>query len=363
MALNIEQVLGFVPLTAAVETVKAGIPRVLPDAFYRRNPGDRVYGDKANYIKYTGTRKTSRTAPYGSPPRQIVQLPRSSQPVKLLHTIEEIPFSQELFMALRRLDEYVVQKMAQDEIQYQATNAVTRHVNLETAAVHSVYANGYIWLDSDGNLLPSSSGADLTIDFGVGANNRNQLNGIISASWATTTTDIPKQVNRIKQQAVQTSGYPLKYALYGKNVMSYLMNNDYMKYYLARNPVMNQRWLDSGQIPDGLLDLTWVPAQNAFFEDQNDANQESFPADGVTFCPDITPMTATVFEGSYPVPKSIQITGDVVSALANVDMEYGAFGFGRLDAATLNRIIGVYGDTFLPALKVPDAFFFADVTP
>jgi hypothetical protein len=74
-------------------------------------------------------------------------------------------------------------------------------------------------------------------------------------------------------------------------------------------------------------------------------------------------MTASVYEGSYPVPKSLAITPDVESALANVEMKFGRCGFGRLNSQTLNQIIGVYLDTFLPRLKVPAAFFFADVTP
>lgn len=361
MAYSIEEILGYVPLTAAVEKVKMGVPRKLPDAFYRRNPADRVLGDKARLINYRGTRKNARIAPYGSPPRQIVQLARESQDVRLLHTIENLPFQQELFMQLRQLDNYVVQKMAEDEIAFQAIGAMTRQTNLESSAVHVMLANGKLWFDTEGNLLATSSGADLEIDYGVPANNLNQLNALIAASWATASTDIPKQVNNIKMTAVQTTGYPLETALYGKNIMSYLLNNDFMKYYLARNPRLNDQWLSSNQIPDGVLDLKWVPMQDVFFEDASGTVTEIFDADRVTFCPAVTPVTYSIYEGSYPVPKTLALAQDVQAMLANFEIKYGPFGFAMMNPPS--QIIGVYGDTFLPRLKVPEAFFFADVTP
>jgi hypothetical protein len=362
MAFSIEQLLGFVPLTAAVEQVKQGVPRVLPDVFYRRNPGDRVLGNKARLVNYKGTRQNARLAPYGAPPRQIVQLERSQQDIILLHTIEKLALSQELMLQLRELDNYVVQNMARTEINFQAMGAATRMTNLESSAVHVALANGKLWFDVDGNLLATSSGADLEVDYGIPANNLNQLNGIITASWATASTPIVQHVNNIKMRAAQTTGYPLKYALYGKNVAQYLADNTSFQQYLARNSNFNQKWVDTGTIPPGVLDLTWVNVQNAFFADSSGTVTEIFGADTVVFCPDVNPMTWSVYEGSYNVPKSLgAVMSDVVAMLDNVNPQYGPFGYAMMDGP--NSITGVYGDTFLPRFKVPEAFFIADVTP
>ncbi len=361
MAFSIEQILGFVPLTAAVEKVKSGVPRLLPEQFYRRNAADQVLGNKARMINYRGTRKNARLVPYGAPPRQIVQLARESQDVYLLHTSENLPFTQELFLQLRQLDSYTVQKMAADEIAFQATGAMTRQTNLESSSVHVMLSKANLYFDSDGNLLATSSGADLTVDYGVPAANQNQIGGIISASWATNTTDIPTQINRIKMTAVQTTGYPLKTALYGKNIMGYMMNNDFVKYYLARNSIANDKWKDTNQIPNGLFDLQWIPVQDTFFEDADGTVTEIFDGDRVTFCPEITPMVYSVYEGSYPVPKTLALAADVNAMLNNYEVKYGPFGYAMMNPP--HQIIGVYGDTFLPRLKVPEAFYFADVTP
>lgn len=362
---SIEQVLGYVPLTRAIKTVASGIPKVLPEKFYTPSPGARVMGNKARNISFAGTRKVARVTPYGAPPRQVVQLPRSSTDVRLLHSTESIAVEQELLMLLRKLETYEAQVMAADEIRFQAQEYRQRFDNLRVAAITSMVAHGKLWFDADGNLQNSSSGADLEIDYGVPATNRNQINpgsgAIISASWATSTTNIVTQVNNLKKYAIQKTGYPLKYALYGANIAGYLTNNDHFKYYLARNPGMNQRHIDTGRLDGEYLELTWIPVYNAFYEDEDGTIVEVFPADQVVFTPDLTEDIYQLYEGGYPVPKSIQMVTDLEQALSNVAYEYGQYGYAYMEPP--NRLMQVYGDTFLPRWMNPNAIFMADVTP
>ncbi len=366
MAFSIEEILGFVPLTAAVEAVKNGVPKVLPEPFYRRNPMHRIVGDKTRRINYSGTRKVARINPYGAPPRQIKHLPLESQDIRLLHTEETLAFSPELFMQLREFETYTAQVMAQKEAQRQVRNAATRQTNLEYSSTHVMLSQGKLFFDIDNNLLPTSTGADLTIDYGVPANNRNQLNGIISASWANAATNIPTQLNAIKAQALYTTGYPLKYALYGKNIMGYLLQNNFVKEYLRyqMGPDRAEYFLKSGQIPPGLFDLDWVPMQNAFFKDPSDATVEVWDGDLVTFAPDPTdPNVFGIYEGTTPVPKSFSVTGDLMAQYANIEQKSGMFGYGMMTLGPPMGLVGVYGDTFLPSLMNPASYFYADTTP
>lgn len=364
MAFSIEEILGFVPLTAAIEKVKNGVPRVLAPAFYNRSPQFKLVGDKTRRINYSGTRKNARINPYGAPPRQITHLPLESQDIRLLHTEESINFSQELFMQLREFASYTVQVMAQQEAKRQVMNSTFRQTNLESSCVHSMLANGKLWFDNDQNLLGSATNADLTIDYGVPANNRNQLNGIISASWAISSTDIVGQINAIKAQALYTTGYDLKYALYGKNIMTYMMQNAAVQAYLRYNVTKADYWLQSGQIPPGLFDLEWVPMQRAFFNDVNDATVQIFDGDAITFTPDPgDPNVYGIYEGTTPVPKAFNVTGDVMAQYANIEQKSGRFGYGMMQLGPPMHLVGVYGDTFLPCLMNPAAYWFADTTP
>lgn len=361
MARSPEEILNYLPLSTAVESIKTGIPKVLPDAFWTTT--ERVVGDKANYIQYKGTRQVARLTPYGAPPVQTKKVDISDKSIKLLHANEKMPFSQELFRVFRAWAKYEPQQMfAMQQIEYQALQFKQRFDNLRLAAVTSMMANGKLWFDASGNLLPTSSGADLTIDYGVPANNTGQLNGLISASWATTTTDIVTQVNGIKRAAVQATGYPITTAYYGKNIPGYLSTNAATQQFLSRNSVRNEQFLATGEIPDGVLGLRWVPVQNAFWADSTDAVQTIFGDDAVTFAPDISPSVYCLFEGSYLVPSSFGMFGDGMAALDSLAEVYGMGRYAFLDTPPV-QIFDVAFDTFMPMLRVPEAFFMADVTP
>jgi hypothetical protein len=285
--------------------------------------------------------------------------------VTLVHVEERIKFSHELYLQIRELDRYVVQQQFKDEINRQVMNAKTRQINLETSMVNVMLANGSVWFDADGALLASASGADLTIDYGIPAGNRNQVSGIIDASWATATTNIVQHINNIKQRVLNLTGYKLKYCLYGKNIMSYLLNNNQVKEYLRyqTGSDMSAHFLKSGQIPPGLFDLEWIPMQDTFFDTESGTVTEIFGADTVTFTPDpADPMVYGVYEGTYPIPSGFGVTGSVEQHLSNIQQAPGAYGYGLMELDPIG-IIGVYGDTFLPSLNTPSAFIVADVTP
>ena len=53
---------------------------------------------------------------------------------------------------------------------------------------------------------------------------------------------------------------------------------------------------------------TWLPAYEAFFNDQNDAAQTFVGADNVVFCPEIDPTVYEMMEGTYMVPSSFNAT-------------------------------------------------------
>lgn len=349
----------YVPLTEMVTRVMGGIPRVLPDPFYSLTRP--VLGDRYRRTTFRGTRQLARTARYGSPPRNRARVGRGTQDMVMLHTIEQMQASHELLMLLRKFDDYVAQSMARDLIRQDAEEFGRLFDNLRVAAITSPLALGHIYLDSDGNLLTSSAGADLDIDYGIPATNTGQVNGIIAESWDDPDTDIPTQINNLKTYALQKTGYKIEHAFYGKNVAGYLARNNSFQRYLSRNPEKNQQYVNSGQIPAGVLDLTWHPVQDAFFADANNTVTELFPADQVTFYPKIDRQTYELVEGGYPVPKEFAVGGSIEDVISKgIDYVHGVFKFAYMMPGLL-QINMAQGDTFLPDHKVPESIFLADV--
>jgi hypothetical protein len=357
MPYGVPDILSYVPLTEAVETVKTGIPKILPSEFWTTT--EDVPGNQARLIEYQGTRRVARVAPYGSPPRQVEHLTLSDRPLVLLHSIEEIAFRDELLRILREWEDYKPQQQfALREVARQGEGLRQRFENLEIAAVQKTVADGILYFDGDGNLLPSSSGYKLDVDQGVPSGNRLT----VSNSWATASTDIIGYINALKTTAVQTTGFPLKYAIYGQNIPGYLANNTNLKTLWAYNLPYQNQYLETARAPKEMLELIWVPAQSAFWEDQTGTVQTIFPADQVTFTPEINASTWTMYRGSKLVPTQF---GPLPSGEAALRSFSEVFGRGRYAYIPQNvaSIVDVGFDTFLPRIKNGAAWFFLDTTP
>jgi hypothetical protein len=246
-------------------------------------------------------------------------------------------------------------------------------VNLRVAAVFSLLANGQIYFDGNGELLPTATGAVYTVDMQIPSGNKNQLNvlgkgNILTASWATTSTSILTQIKALKRAARKLTGYPLKNAFYGANVLPYIVNNTELSSYMKRN-IAFQEALKNDELPAGFLGLDWHPVDEAFFS-TNATNTgatldggtptELFGPDLVTFTPDVNPEWYELVEGTYPVPTSVDEGQTADELIAEVMTVAGMFAYAYVtkDPVTVKEVAG---DTVLPLIKVPSAVFLATV--
>lgn len=358
MAYNLQQLLGQVTLTGLVNATTDGIPDPLSmfDGAKRN-----VTGDAGRYTRVTGQRKTARTVKYGAAAVERELKDIATVDVKLMHSFEMQPIQPLVLQALRNYTSYEMQNRGSQEVARQVKHFGTLFKNLRIACKHQVLANGVIYFDGSGNLLPTSSGAVETHSFQMSANNQAQLNGILTTSWDNTSANIPAQLRALKARAAQTTGYPLKIAIYGRNVPTYLTQNDYVLDFLSRNPAWSGKYLDSnaGEIPDGLFGFKWVPAYEAFFEDQDGTNQTTWPADQVTFTPEVSGEWWEVLEGSYLVPTSIDMKADAAAAIGSMKQVHGMFSYG-LCTHNPPGVATYTGDTFIYVLRNPDVIFQAD---
>jgi hypothetical protein len=355
-----QDILSWVPLTEAVEVVKTGLPKVLPPEFWTTT--ENVSGNNARMIEYSGTRRTSRVTPYGAPAKQAEKVSLSDRAVILLSSREEVAFRDELVKIFREWEDYKPQQqMAMREVAHQGEQFRQRFENLEIAAVSQTVASGVLYFDGEGNLLPTSSGAVLTVDQGVPANNKNQLNGIIGTTWSNVAAPIANDLFNLRARAIQTTGFPLKYAIYGKNIPGYMTGNTSLQGFWARNAQYNQQYLDKNLVPEKFLDYIWVPANEAFYEDESGTVREIFPADGITFTPEVNKATYTLYRGSELVPTQFGPTADAMAALKSLTEVFGRGRYAKLKDNPV-EIIDIAFTHFLARLKSPASWFFADVT-
>lgn len=368
MAFGAEEILGWNALTASVQLQKDGLPDYLPKPFFTTK--EEVPFDKAQYIESKGMRKLARRVPYGSPGRQIGKLDLNERDIRLMNFREVMPLNNELIQGFRQWDQYVLQqKNAINQIEYHGRGARTRFDNIRKAVLMGSLALGINYFDSEGYLLPTSAGADSskTVDQLVPSYNKGTCldpagNVIVTASWATASTDIVSQILNLKSAILQRTGLELKYAFYGKNVAGYIKgNSSAIAYYPFAQGGVNAIAVMDGKVPPGFMGLEWIPVQSSFFEKEDGTIVEQFPADQVTFFPEVTRDTYTLFEGTTMVPTFLGITGnDLNSAFNSFKPVVGMGGYAKADEFKIDIN---YFDVFLPRFKITDAVVLLDTTP
>lgn len=366
MTIDLKSLLGSTYLTDYVQSVKTAV------ADNRLNPAflsvtEDATGDVVEWFERKTNRQTATTTGKGSPSRKVTKKDEIQRTAKAIHSFEHIAHKAAVLEQLKSPNANEVAKGV-GHFRYQAEEFKRRFSNARNAAVMSALALGAIYYDGDGNLLPSSSGAVQTIDLRVPSGNKNQLdwNGggpIISASWATAGTDIPKHVKLIKNAGWRLTGCQIAEAYYGSNILGYLSGNTIVKEWMKSHGVLTSA-LGANEIPDGFLGIEkWYPADGWFYEDQNGTTQEFVGGDTCIFTPKPDKSWYTMFNATNLVSDSpTQVFSDALAALNAMKVVSGMASFAALtiDPPGINQ----YGmDSFLPTFLVPGAIFIADVTP
>jgi len=365
MSVALQDIIGFLPLTEALRTVASGVPNPFPADLFNVAPKNRIIGDRAKYIRIGGERRTSSIATYGSPSRRRTLKEIGDAKVRMLHTFEEIQIDPLVMLQLQSFEKYQ-QDQGMEWLQYQLDEAAKRTVNTRIISTASTLRHGAIYYDATGQLLPNSSGAARTIDFNVPATHKDQCNGNISASWALDTTDILGDLRNLRQYAKQETGLEFDTALYGINLPRYIQQNPTTQSYLSRNSGMNDYILQSGEIPTGFGGVkNWIPVYTSFFEsDDAGTVSEIWDDDLMVLIPSISqPDKMTwwgMFEGSFPVPKTIDIQRDPMGAQNAYETMFGMFSYAIPGHNPPGYTIH-YGDVWLPGLRNEKAIFMADV--
>jgi len=362
---TIEEILKAPNMQRTIEEVKSGVPNPFdPALFTTTSPVD---GDYAEYRKVDGSRELAQRVAYGGPSKNVTHRDISEVPVKLIHTFENIRHKPAVMNNLLS-DNNQRQLLGEQEIGRQTQEFKARYMNLRISAVASGLALGAIYFNEDGQLLSSSSGAKVTIDYGIPAGNKDQLdwdgNGdIIDGDWDTAATTIVQQMKTLKSAAVKLSGFPIETAYYGANILGYLLANTEVLNFAARVPTMAAS-LQTGIIPDGFLGIPkWRAAcDHVWVDDDGSTLTTVWDDDGITFVPPVDRSWWDMFEGSIPVPNNLgAITDDGLAALANVSTARGMFNYAHVTSDPVG-IKHLAGDTFLPIVKATKAIWIAIVS-
>lgn len=360
MTLPLEQLLRYDNITSVVNKAAGGVPNMLPPGFLTST--QQVFGPKFTWDIKESSRKTAPMVGQGNPSASRALQAISQQSATLPRFSTNIVIPGNLLDGLRGLGTSNQQDEGVSWVRYQLEEHGRDFMNTRIAAIYSALKQGAIYFQNDGSgafeLLPTSSGADLTIDLQVPAANKNSLGGLLT-DWSASSTDIVEEIQSVLEQAYKQSGQEIRHVFYGPNVRGYITENAQVQDFLRTDTGMANA-LKQGAIPanfggDG---LQWHPMRRGFFEDSSGTNQDWFTGDEVIFTPDPSPAWYTLAEGTERVPTNLNVTDPSASVGAPI-RGMGAYAYQQPDPLSY-KVVGF--DSFLPVFTVPSAIFIGDCT-
>lgn len=351
MAETLESSLGYQTLTAAIASPKGGVPaHVIPPGFIDNVvPNDG--GDTAKWNQYADTRVAAIVRDYGADALPRENTGFTERIMKCIHSVESTKHKVSTLEALRSFDNPAKQRRGEQLLAIETKQSRGRLNNLRLGQFFSIMRHGKIYVGANGNLLPTSTGAKVTIDCEIPAAN---IGNARISEWDQAGTDILAQLAEVKLHGIKQSGLPIEECFYGKSIPGRILANTNAKELMKSNSTLTTA-LTSGVIPDNFGGIKkWRPAHEAFMEDANGVQTEWFGGDYLSFCPAGSPEWIQTIEGSYSVPTQIAVSADAAAAAGMFESVWGMFSYAyiKLNAPGIEQ---VYGDTFLTVLVIPSA--------
>lgn len=311
----------------ASQDIAPGLPKPLPAAFYEFSPTN-VVGVNVQYDAVVGVRTTAPIVAALSPAAGTDTQPRQRRQSVALGTRISTPLDSEFIMAMQSnvplwADRAkTIMRQKQQDFRYLSDN-------LMISLVNSVICTGQISYNGSGQLLSSASGNVVPpqVSFQQLYAGSNQLNhasnwpntnpGVPVGDWAITSTDIPSSLRAMGQGYQFTSNYTPMHILYGKNIPGYFYNNTAMQTYMSRQPNLNMNFMETNEVPAGLLDFQWHKGYTAYYlatnADGTTTTTKWLGDDQIVIFPDINASWYENVLCSMPCPTGLVQPGADVS--------------------------------------------------
>lgn len=275
---------------------------------------------------------------------------------------EQIPLTHEDLVNRRQVGQAVtvVDSMGENYLMRQKRYLAERAGNMIEFQTAAMMRGSYTFDQNGEELRHGFSGGEDTVDFQIPANNKNQLNGIIGASWATASTDIPGDYMQINQACNDATGLGIEHSVMNSNTLQYLMNNTNIKAQAGTAQTPFQSYERSGPGRFSLvfraipyLQIHVVDYSLEVWDGSAETDTRLIADDQVCSFPTPDPSWCQYMNG-----------GEVVTEGPNGVMAfrqgYYAYGYASWNPSGWNLCHNHNG---IPNLYIPAAVFNADVTP
>lgn len=350
-------------------------PRVITEA-YREEAGRFFSNPLVDYYsgqirEYTGDRfefafRAAMKEP--APANLRGQAARVLQPtglaerrVYMLHAFNEVGLSMDALQMIRRPNDETLQRKGREEIQRQFEDFGDRHRIFRAVCLAKTLSQGVIHFNTDGQVLESATGAAYSVDFGVPATRKGQLDpgsgAIIGLPWDNPAARILDDLDDIRIQAESEGVGEPRHIWLHHAAKRWLRDNTQLQEYVKGSPEMVERVLAGSMIED-LNGWTWHFFSGTY-QAADGSSKPYIPLTQAILTPDIGPWLRAV-NGSELITGFEGIRSSVDEALGEITEVFGDFAYVKLvDNPT--KLVLRMGTNFVHAFANPGSVWMPTV--
>lgn len=297
----------------------------------------------------------------GQPARLLQPTGATERRVYMLHAFNEVGLSMDSLQMIRRPGDETLQRKGRDEIVRQMEDFGARHHIFRAVCLAKTLSAGVIHFGPNGEVLESSSGATYSVDFGVPASHKAQLDpgsgDLIDVPWDDPSAKILDQLDAIRIQAEEENAEEPRHVWMHHAAKRWLRDNEQIQSYVSGSPEAVDRVL-RGTVIEDLGGWNWH-----FFSGSYQAADGSsvpyLPRPQAVLTPDLGPWLRAA-NGSELITSFEGIRSSVDGALEEVTEVFGDFAYVKLvDNPT--KLVLRMGTNFVYAFANPNAVWMPTV--
>ena len=352
----LQEVLHPLTITAHYREIASAVENNPLVDFYSTGIKD-IKGDRFEFVYRSGMKDPAPGNLRGQPARVLQPTGLREDKVYMLHAFNEVSLSMDALQMLREPDNTYLQEKGKTEITRQFEDFGDRHKLFRALALAKTFSDGLVYLNGDGDILESSSGATVTVDFRVPASHKDQLSGIVDTAWDAAGAKILDDLDQIAIQAEVENAPPPKHVWIHPTSKRWLRTNTQILAFLQASPEKANRILAGSTIED-LGGYTWH-FYGGTYTAQDGSTKPFLPETKAIITPDVGPWL-NARNGSELITQYEGIAADPIAALADVTEVFGDFAYVKLiDNPT--KLVLRMGTNFVYVFANPNAVWMPTV--
>jgi hypothetical protein len=313
-------------LTASYAQRDGARAYLLTDFFFT-NPRN-IEGHEFELIYYPAMMEPAPGNVPGGEARVLTPGGGTTRKAALFTNFNKILLPGEALNALREPDSLTLQQQGATTVSRIYDDFAERHNLFKEVVIAKTLTAGVVYLNAEGQVLESSTGATITADFGVPAAHKGNLGGIIADLWSTASTKIADHIDAIRDQAEAENVEPPTDIWLHPNNKAALRNNTQFGDWAKYNNVATDAVL-RGDIIENLWGLNWH-FYGGKYQAVDGTMKNFLPTTGAILSPPPNRPWLRATQGSTLVPSQIGVVEHWQDALQSTNKFYGKYSYARL---------------------------------